>query len=124
MNYVEAHGTGTALGDPIEFEALAAVRPGRAAPCALGSVKTNVGHLEAAAGVAGLIKSVLAVQRGQHPAEPSFLAMEFSDRRGIDAAVRSDRQHAVAGGPGPAAGGGVVVWFWGDECACGVGAGP
>jgi acyl transferase domain-containing protein/NADPH:quinone reductase-like Zn-dependent oxidoreductase/SAM-dependent methyltransferase len=68
--YVEAHGTGTALGDPIEVQALAAVlgvdrAPDR--PLAIGSVKTNVGHLEGVAGVAGLIKAVLVLQHGQIP---------------------------------------------------------
>jgi len=74
VTYVEAHGTGTALGDPIEVQALAAVLgAGRAAnqPLYLGSVKTNFGHLEAAAGIAGLIKVVLALQHraipGLHP---------------------------------------------------------
>ncbi|HUU58501.1 MAG TPA: beta-ketoacyl synthase N-terminal-like domain-containing protein [Phycisphaerae bacterium] len=67
VTYVEAHGTGTALGDPIEVEALAEVL-GRSAPdvapCALGSVKANIGHLEAAAGIAGIIKTVLSLERG------------------------------------------------------------
>ena len=70
VGYVEAHGTGTALGDPIEVQALATVlgadRPADR-PVALGSIKTNVGHLEAAAGVAGLLKVVLAFQRGRIP---------------------------------------------------------
>ena len=72
VSYVEAHGTGTVLGDPIEFEALAAIYGRGQGPCALGSVKTNLGHLEAAAGVAGLIKAVLAVQRGHIPPNLHF----------------------------------------------------
>jgi phthiocerol/phenolphthiocerol synthesis type-I polyketide synthase D len=72
VNYIEAHGTGTILGDPIEFEALSATYGTGQVPCALGAVKTNLGHLEAAAGVAGLIKAVLAVQRGQIPSNLHF----------------------------------------------------
>lgn len=64
VNYVETHGTGTSLGDPIEFDALAAVYGKGESPCALGAVKTNMGHLEAAAGIAGFIKTVLTLQHG------------------------------------------------------------
>lgn len=65
ISYVETHGTATPLGDPIEFAALVrsfgeAASPGR---CALGSVKTNIGHLDVAAGMAGLIKTILMLQR-------------------------------------------------------------
>jgi natural product biosynthesis luciferase-like monooxygenase protein/amino acid adenylation domain-containing protein len=66
IGYVEAHGTGTPLGDPVEFDALGAVlraeRDG-GERCLVGSVKTNLGHLEAAAGVAGLIKTALCLER-------------------------------------------------------------
>ena len=72
VNYVEAHGTGTVLGDPIEFEALAATYGHGDAPCALGSVKTNLGHLEAAAGVAGFIKAVLVVGHTDIPPNLHF----------------------------------------------------
>ncbi|HEV2378005.1 MAG TPA: polyketide synthase, partial [Streptosporangiaceae bacterium] len=70
IGYVEAHGTGTALGDPAEVAALTrAFREGtdRTGYCAIGSVKSNIGHLDVAAGVAGLIKAVLAVEHGVLP---------------------------------------------------------
>jgi acyl transferase domain-containing protein len=75
VQYIEAHGTGTILGDPIEARALGTVLgPARPAdrPCALGSVKTNIGHLEAAAGVAGLIKVALALKHCQLPPSLHF----------------------------------------------------
>ncbi|MCA9697876.1 MAG: type I polyketide synthase, partial [Myxococcales bacterium] len=67
VGFVETHGTGTALGDPIEFSALASAYGGVDAPCYLGAVKTNLGHAEAAAGIAGLIKAALAIHHGQIP---------------------------------------------------------
>ncbi len=78
ITYLEAHGTGTALGDPIEVESLSEVfggpRPdGR--PIAIGSVKTNIGHLEAAAGLAGLIKVVLSMQHETIPPHLHFQSL-------------------------------------------------
>jgi acyl transferase domain-containing protein len=69
VGYFEAHGTGTALGDPIEVEAIAAVigRVQRKEPCVLGSVKANIGHLEGAAGLAGLVKAVLVLRHEYFP---------------------------------------------------------
>jgi len=75
VSYIETHGTGTPLGDPIEVGALGAVfAKGRDAnhPLILGSVKSNIGHLEAAAGMAGLIKVVLGLQRQQIPPNLHF----------------------------------------------------
>ncbi|QDU91227.1 Phthiocerol/phenolphthiocerol synthesis polyketide synthase type I PpsA [Pirellulimonas nuda] len=74
IDYIEAHGTGTELGDPTEMGALGAVFGERDRPLAVGSVKTNIGHLEGAAGVAGLIKACLALHHGQQPPTLNFAA--------------------------------------------------
>ena len=71
--YVETHGTGTALGDPLEVKALGAVYGQRETkPLMIGSVKANIGHLEAAAGIASLIKSVLTLQQEEMVPQPHF----------------------------------------------------
>ncbi len=75
ITYVETHGTGTPLGDAVEVTALSeafAAATGQRGFCALGSIKTNIGHLDAAAGVAGLIKAVLAVEHGVLPPSLHF----------------------------------------------------
>ncbi|HBL27662.1 MAG TPA: hypothetical protein DD490_12565, partial [Acidobacteria bacterium] len=75
VTYVETHGTGTPLGDPVEVAALTeafAASTGRRGFCGLGSIKTNIGHLDAAAGAAGLIKTILAVEHGVLPPSLHF----------------------------------------------------
>jgi acyl transferase domain-containing protein/acyl carrier protein len=74
IDYFEAHGTGTSIGDPIEIEGLKRVfrTAGKDARCVIGSIKGNIGHLNAAAGVAGLIKSVLAIEHGEIPPTANF----------------------------------------------------
>ncbi|MBA2679850.1 MAG: acyltransferase domain-containing protein, partial [Ktedonobacteraceae bacterium] len=75
VSYIETHGTGTALGDPIEVSALTRVystHRERENPCVLGAVKTNIGHLEAASGIAGLIKVLLSFQHEEIPANLHF----------------------------------------------------
>ncbi|HSL84569.1 MAG TPA: type I polyketide synthase, partial [Thermoanaerobaculia bacterium] len=85
VSYVEAHGTGTALGDPVEVAALhEAFGPGLLpGSCALGSVKGNLGHLDTAAGVAGLIKAVKALEEGEIPGTLHF--REPSPELGLEA---------------------------------------
>ncbi|MCS1417593.1 MAG: Polyketide synthase PksL [Verrucomicrobia subdivision 3 bacterium] len=79
LGYIEAHGTGTELGDPIEIDALKAAfrelngregRPAAGAHCGLGSVKANIGHLEAGAGISGLIKVLLMLRHRRIPGNP------------------------------------------------------
>ena len=75
VQYVEAHGTGTPVGDPIEIEALSQafqVTTQETGFCRIGSVKTNIGHLDTAAGVAGVIKTVLAMRDGSVPQSLNF----------------------------------------------------
>ena len=86
VDYVEAHGTGTRIGDPLEARGIGLVlRDGRPAdrPCLLGSVKTNLGHTESAAGVTGLIKAVLCLANRRIPASLNFSApnpdIDFED---------------------------------------------
>ena len=127
VDYVEAHGTGTLLGDPIEARALGRVlgraRP-QSAPLLIGAVKTNLGHLEAAAGIAGFIKAVLSVQRGHIPANLHFEKpnphIPFENLR---LKVVATAYRLALDGPA-AAGRGVVVRFRWHQCACRARAGP
>ncbi|WP_082568644.1 type I polyketide synthase [Rhizobacter sp. Root1221] len=92
IGYVEAHGTGTTLGDPIEIAALAQAFGAVEGTCAIGSVKTNIGHLDAAAGIAGLIKTVMALRHRTLP--PSLHFSEPNPR--IDFANSPFRVNTVA----------------------------
>jgi len=78
VSYIEAHGTGTPLGDPIEMDAIKAVYGDGEGTCHVGSAKTNFGHLESAAGIAGLIKAALALR---HQAIPKHLHLEALNPR-------------------------------------------
>ncbi|MEI7601637.1 MAG: beta-ketoacyl synthase N-terminal-like domain-containing protein, partial [Aestuariivirga sp.] len=101
VDYLEAHGTGTALGDPIEVRAAAAAYGvGRDAshPLLIGSVKTNIGHLEAAAGIAGLIKAVLSLQHGVIPKHLNFVTPSPRiDWSGLPVKVTSEATPLPAG---------------------------
>src|SRR5581483_457507 len=114
VTYIEAHGTGTELGDPIEIAALTgAFRSKAAGFCAIGSVKSNVGHLDSAAGVVGLIKTVLALERRTIPPTLHFERpnpkIDFSKTPFYVAAARRERvrhrRHQRARGPRRSAGG-------------------
>jgi acyl transferase domain-containing protein/acyl carrier protein len=99
ISYVEAHGTATELGDPIEVAALSSVFGGLApGSVALGSLKSNLGHLDAAAGVGGLIKTVLALTHGALP--PSLHFREWNPRIRQDALPFAVNQ-TVRPWPGP-----------------------
>jgi len=126
ITYVEAHGTGTHLGDPVELTALSrAFRRGseRRGYCAIGSVKTNIGHLDTAAGVAGLIKTVLMLRHRQlapslHFTAPNpridFAASPFT----VNTALRDWT------GDGPLRAGVSSFGIGGThQCACGAGRG-
>ncbi len=83
VGYVECHGTGTYLGDPIEVSALTEAfrrTTDAAGFCRIGSVKTNIGHLDTAAGVASLVKAALAAASRGDPAQPWLRGAEPGDR--------------------------------------------
>ncbi|WP_413790841.1 MULTISPECIES: beta-ketoacyl synthase N-terminal-like domain-containing protein [unclassified Pseudomonas] len=96
VGYVEAHGTGTKLGDPIELQSLGAVygrAAGRDTALRVGSLKTNIGHSESAAGVAGIIKVAKALQQGEIPPQLHFNCVNpFVDLDDENIAICTDRQ--------------------------------
>lgn len=103
VEFVEAHGTGTAVGDPIEVRALAALREGARTPLPIGSIKANIGHTKAAAGFAGLIKTVESLRRGLLPPHvscerphPVFAEIDHRVRPNV-AGLPLARERGIAG---------------------------
>ncbi|HLO85752.1 MAG TPA: beta-ketoacyl synthase N-terminal-like domain-containing protein [Nostocaceae cyanobacterium] len=109
LGYIEAHGTGTTLGDPIEINGLKKVfaTVETSHNCYVGSVKSNIGHLEAAAGVGGIIKSILALQKGVIPANANFstlnkyIRLDNSPLQIASQPVTWERQTTATGKPQP-----------------------
>ncbi len=105
LSYVEAHGTGTRLGDPIEIEALTRAfqaKTDKRQFCAIGSVKTNIGHLDVASGVAGLIKTILALEHREIPPSLHFEAPNPAiDFAGSPVYVAQKLQEWRSSGGGP-----------------------
>src|SRR6266571_2605522 len=101
LSYIETHGTGTALGDPIEVQSVAEVMGqvrSKDQRCVLGSVKANIGHLEAAAGVASLIKVLLCLKYGEIAAQPNFEKLNpYISLENTPLVIASERQPWLAG---------------------------
>ena len=120
--FVEAHGTGTALGDPIEVNALGNVFAGRPAdrPLVIGSVKANIGHTEAAAGMAGLIKAVQALRHRVLPGQLHRQHAQPDDRLGPPAgSCGAAKRHRSVPRPGePLVLRRELVRVQRHECAC------
>ena len=126
VSYVECHGTGTALGDPQEVEALQQVlnaSGNRTAKCWIGSVKTNIGHLEAAAGIAGLLKVALSLKNKRLPA--SLHCNELNSRIRLDRSIFDIPAELVDWPPGTRRIAGVSSFgFGGTNCHVVLGEAP
>ncbi|MER7394871.1 beta-ketoacyl synthase N-terminal-like domain-containing protein [Streptomyces sp. NPDC000151] len=115
VRFVETHGTGTPLGDPIEAAALAGALEGAAEPVQLGTLKANIGHLEGAAGVAGLVKAALVMHHGVVP--PCILAGEVNSHIDLDALNLAVPSTSVSLPSGEPVLGGVSSFGWGGTNA-------
>ena len=123
VGMVEAHGTGTSVGDPIEYASLTEVY-GVESPCALTSVKTNLGHAQSASGTLGLMKAVLALQHGVVPPNLHFTRLPDELARIDTETLCATSDHSMADErPASTPGGGVVVWGVGNQCSRHLGAG-
>lgn len=94
VGYVEAHGTGTEIGDTVESNSLANVfctPQNRSIPLVIGSVKGNIGHLESASGIAGLIKTILGLEKGLIP--PTINSSELKEGLGFSSDMRVSPKH-------------------------------
>ncbi|REF43107.1 amino acid adenylation domain-containing protein [Serratia ficaria] len=120
VDYIECHGTGTPLGDPIEVDALKKVLAvDRKKPVVLGSVKTNIGHLEGAAGVIGLIKAVEVLRHRQAPGNVHFRTLNPNiDLDGFDAIISAEpvplggKVRWLPGSPRSASAAPTRMWCW------------
>ncbi|MEU6117407.1 acyltransferase domain-containing protein [Streptomyces sp. NPDC047117] len=115
VRFVETHGTGTPLGDPIEATALAGALKGGSEPVRLGTLKANIGHLEGAAGVAGLVKAALVMHHGVVP--PCILAGEVNPHIDLDALNLAVPSAPVSLPSGEPVLGGVSSFGWGGTNA-------
>ncbi len=126
IDYVEAHGTGKSLGDPIEARALSrALCAGRddREPLLIGSVKTNIGHLEGAAGIAGVIKVILSLVHEQHPAASAFSQSQSAHSVVRLSVGRHGRSPGLATHRPRSHGGSEFVRVQRNKCACGAAGG-
>ena len=99
IDYIEAHGTGTEIGDPVEARALGEIFAERQhRPVSVGSVKTNIGHAGGAAGIAGLLKAVLAIENAMIPPSLNYANAKPRNRSGKPWAAGQHHTDTVAGG--------------------------
>ena len=120
INYIEAHGTGTALGDPIELNSLSELlssHPEQEFPTWVGSAKTNIGHLEAAAGIAGLIKTVLALKHQIIPPSINFTELNPYINLGKSRVKIARESIPWLSSPPTSLRGDKLIWFWRYKCS-------